>query len=154
MIFRTSALLQPSLRAMTAHPMTGFHRTQDLSLAWKQCFRNTATLGSLLRFLSSEADSFRVRDSHPIPLFSEQACVSKRFLRAFRLASVRLGRACATKAMVCSFSSMYSRFLRFSFRLTAQLHRKPLHLTYQRFRFLALLRQNRVRSIKRLPLPG
>ena len=27
---RTNALLQPSLRAMTALPMTGFHRTQDL----------------------------------------------------------------------------------------------------------------------------
>ena len=26
--------------------------------------------------LSEKADSFRVRDSHPIPLFSEQACVS------------------------------------------------------------------------------
>ena len=37
-------------------------------------------------------DSFRVRDSHPIPLFSEQACVSD-----------CSGRACATKAMVCNF---------------------------------------------------
>ena len=26
--------------------------------------------------LAEKADSFRVRDSHPIPLFSEQACVS------------------------------------------------------------------------------
>ena len=34
----------------------------------------------------------------------------------------------------------------------ARLHCKPLHLTYQRFCCLALLRQNRVRSIKRLPL--
>ena len=30
---RTNALLQPSLRAMTALPMTGFHREQDLPCA-------------------------------------------------------------------------------------------------------------------------
>ena len=42
--------------------------------------------------LAEKADSFRVRDSHPIPLFSEQACVSD-----------CSGRACATKAMVCNF---------------------------------------------------
>ena len=29
-----NALLQPSLRAMTAHPMTGFHRTRGFP-AWK-----------------------------------------------------------------------------------------------------------------------
>ena len=46
----------------------------------KQYFRNTATLGSLPRcLLTAEAASFRVRDSHPIPLFSEQACVSEGF---------------------------------------------------------------------------
>ena len=106
MISCTSTLLLPSLRAMTAHPMTGFHRTQGLPLAWKQCFRNTATLGSLLRFLSSEADSFRVRDSHPIPLFSEQACVSELCLRAFRLACSHLGRACATKAILFIFPNV------------------------------------------------
>ena len=43
---RTNALLQPSLGAMTALPMTGFHRAQ-ISLHGKQYFRNTATLGSL-----------------------------------------------------------------------------------------------------------
>ena len=37
-------------------------------------------------------DSFRVRDLHPIPLFSEQACVSD-----------CSGRAFATKAIVCNF---------------------------------------------------
>ena len=42
--------------------------------------------------LAEKADSFRVRDLHPIPLFSEQACVSD-----------CSGRACATKAMVCNF---------------------------------------------------
>ena len=41
-------------------------------------------------------DSFRVRDLHPIPLFSEQACVSD-----------CSGRACATKAVV--FSLLYAR---------------------------------------------
>ena len=58
------------------------------------------------------ADSFRVRDSHPIPLFSEQAYVSKRFLRAFRLACPAPGRACATKAMVFSFVYAYLIFAR------------------------------------------
>ena len=46
----------------------------------KQHFRNTATLGSLTRcLLTAEAASFRVRDSHPIPLFSEQECMSEGF---------------------------------------------------------------------------
>ena len=63
----------------------------------KQHFRNTATLGSLPRcLLTAEAASFRVRDSHPIPLFSEQACVSD-----------CSGRAFATKAML--FSLLYAR---------------------------------------------
>ena len=44
---RTNALLQPSLGAMTALPMTGFHRAQDVScmenntleiqLLWEAC---------------------------------------------------------------------------------------------------------------------
>ena len=50
----------------------------------KQYFRNTATFGilpsplhSMIHRLQTERrDSFRVRDLHPIPLFSEQACVS------------------------------------------------------------------------------
>ena len=65
----------------------------------KQYFRNTATLGSLHRYLlTAEAASFRVRDSHLIPLFSEQACVSD-----------CSGRAFATKAMV--FSLLYARLI-------------------------------------------
>ena len=88
---RTNALLQPSLGAMTALPMTDFHRTQ-IALHGRQYFRNTATLGSLPRcLLTAEAASFRVRDSHPIPLFSEQECVSD-----------CSGRAFATKAMLFS----------------------------------------------------
>ena len=176
---RTNALLQPSLGAMTALPMTGFHRAQ-ISLHGKQYFRNTATFGilpsplhSMIHRLQTERrDSFRVRDSHPIPLFSEQACVSD-----------CSGRACATKAMVCNFRYNCSRFLRIKLRKArflretlhkefplfspktgttpftvgfgnsafadARLHCKPLHLTYQRFCCLALLRQNRVRSIKK-----
>ena len=43
-------------------------------------------------------DSFRVRDSHPIPLFSEQECVSD-----------CSGRAFATKAML--FSLLYVRLI-------------------------------------------
>ena len=43
-------------------------------------------------------DSFRVRDLHPIPLFSEQACVSD-----------CSGRALATKAML--FSCLYARLI-------------------------------------------
>ena len=85
----TNALLQPSLGAMTALPMTGFHRAQ-ISLHGKQYFRNTATFGILLsplhsmihRLQTEKRNSFRVRDSHPIPLFSEQACVSERFSAA------------------------------------------------------------------------
>ena len=96
---RTNALLQPSLGAMTALPMTGFHRAQ-ISLHGKQYFRNTATFGilpsplhSMIHRLQTERrDSFRVRDSHTIPLFSEQECVSD-----------CSGRAFATKAMVCNF---------------------------------------------------
>ena len=70
----------------------------------KQYFRNTATFGilpsplhSMIHRLQTERrDSFRVRDLHPIPLFSEQACVSD-----------CSGRACATKAVV--FSLLYAR---------------------------------------------
>ena len=176
---RTNALLQPSLGAMTALPMTGFHRVQ-ISLHGKQYFRNTATFGilpsplhSMIHRLQTEKrDSFRVRDSHPIPLFSEQECVSD-----------CSGRAFATKAMLCNFRYNCSRFLRIKLRKArflretlhkefplfspktgttpftvgfcnsafadARLHCKPLHLTYQRFCCLALLRQNRVRSIKK-----
>ena len=69
------------------------------ALHGKQYFRNTATFGilpsplhSMIHRLQTERrDSFRVRDSHPIPLFSEQECVSD-----------CSGRAFATKAMVCS----------------------------------------------------
>ena len=94
----TNALLQPSLGAMTALPMTDFHRTQ-ISLHGRQYFRNTATFGilpsplhSMIHRLQTEKrDSFRVRDSHPIPLFSEQECVSD-----------YSGRAFATKAMLFS----------------------------------------------------
>ena len=101
-LFRANALLQPSLRAMTALPMTGFHRAQ-ISLHGKQYFRITATFGILPRACNLKCtdcnpamDSFRVRDSHPIPLFSEQAYVSD-----------CSGRACATKAML--FSLLYAR---------------------------------------------
>ena len=54
-------------------------------------------MGSLPRcLLTAEAALFRVRDSHPIPLFSEQECVSD-----------CSGRALATKAML--FSLLYAR---------------------------------------------
>ena len=103
---RTNALFQPSLRAMTALPMTGFHRAQ-ISLHGKQSFRNTATFGilpsplhSMIHRLQTERrDSFRVRDSHPIPLFSEQECVSD-----------CSGRAFATKATML-FSFLYARLI-------------------------------------------
>ena len=68
----------------------------------KQYFRNTATLGNPPRYLlRAEQASFRVRDLHPIPLFSEQACVSESVLPS--------GRACATKAML--FSCLYARLI-------------------------------------------
>ena len=80
----------------------------------KQYFRNTATLGNPLCFVwAAEQAPFRVRDSHPIPLFSEQECVSD----LPREAGVKLspwrsrfgasGRAFATKAML--FSLLYAR---------------------------------------------
>ena len=69
----------------------------------KQYFRITATFGILPRACNLKCtdcnpamDSFRVRDSHPIPLFSEQECVSD-----------CSGRAFATKAML--FSLLYAR---------------------------------------------
>ena len=69
----------------------------------KQYFRITATFGILPRACNLKCtdcnpamDFFRVRDLHPIPLFSEQACVSD-----------CSDRACATKAMV--FSLLYAR---------------------------------------------
>ena len=85
--------------------MTGFHRAQ-ISLHGKQYFRNTATFGilpsplhSMIHRLQTERrDSFRVRDSHPIPLFSEQEYVSD-----------CSGRAFATKAML--FSLLYARLI-------------------------------------------
>ena len=52
----------------------------------------------IYRLQTERRDSFRVRDSHPIPLFSEQECVSD-----------CSGRACATKAMV--FSLLYARLI-------------------------------------------
>ena len=71
----------------------------------KQYFRNTATFGILPRACDLKCidcnpamDSFRVRDSHPIPLFSEQECVSD-----------CSGRAFATKAML--FSCLYARLI-------------------------------------------
>ena len=69
----TNALLQPSLGAMTALPMTGFHRTQDLP-----CTENNTLEIQLLsefclrlcnlmihRLQTETRDSFRVRDSTP-----------------------------------------------------------------------------------------
>ena len=75
------------------------------ALHGKQYFRNTATFGilpsplhSMIHRLQTERrDSFRVRDSNPIPLFSEQECVSD-----------CSGRAFATKAMLFSCLQNFS----------------------------------------------
>ena len=124
---RTNALLQPSLRAMTAPPMTDFHREQiplhgnnPLEI---QLFSEFGLHPSNLRFtrLRGAADSFHVRDSHPIPLFSEQACVSD-----------CSGRAFATKAMLCNFRYNCSRFLRIKLR-KARFLREPLHKEFPLF---------------------
>ena len=91
------------------------------ALHGKQYFRNTATFGilpsplhSMIHRLQTERrDSFRVRDSHPIPLFSEQVCVSdlprgaESKLLPWRSRFGASGRACATKAML--FSLLYAR---------------------------------------------
>ena len=71
--------------------------------------------------LAEKADSFRVRDSHPIPLFSEQACVSD-----------CSGRAFATKAMLCNFRYNCSRFLRIKLR-KARFLRETLHKEFPLF---------------------
>ena len=100
---RTNALLQPSLGAMTALPMTGFHRTRGFPRMENNTLESQL-LSESCRVLAISnvqtavpvTDSFRVRDSHPIPLFSEQACVSD-----------CSGRAFATKAML--FSLLYAR---------------------------------------------
>ena len=103
---RTNALLQPSLRAMTALPMTGFHRAQDLPCTENntleiQLLSESSRALAILNVQTADpaTDSFRVRDLHPIPLFSEQACVSD-----------CSGRAFATKAMVCNFSVQLQSF--------------------------------------------
>ena len=94
---------------MTALPMTGFHRAR-ISPHGKQYFRNTATFGSLPRAcadLDCPDSLLRIQCGglpsvsgilHPIPLFSEQECVSD-----------CSGRAFATKAML--FSCTYMRCL-------------------------------------------
>ena len=72
----------------------------------KQYFRITATFGILPRACNLKCtdcnpamDSFRVRDLHPIPLFSKQACVSVRHRRrCLHRVCVCSGRAFATKA--------------------------------------------------------
>ena len=99
----TNALLQPSLRAMTALPMTGFHRAQDLPCTENnaleiQLLSESSRALAILNVQTADpaTDSFRVRDLHPIPLFSEQECVSD-----------CSGRAFATKAML--FSLLYAR---------------------------------------------
>ena len=69
--------------------MTGFHRAQ-ISLHENNPLEIQLLFEPGLS-LSEKAGSFRVRDSHPIPLFSEQECVSD-----------SSGRAFATKAMLFS----------------------------------------------------
>ena len=53
---RTNALLQPSLGAMTALPMTGFHRTQDLP-----CTENNALEIQLLSEFCPASLRFTIR---------------------------------------------------------------------------------------------
>ena len=65
---RTNALLQPSLGAMTALPMTDFHRTQ-ISLHGRQYFRNTATFG-ILPCLPAISDSSGAANIRQIPSVS------------------------------------------------------------------------------------
>ena len=106
---------------MTALPMTGFHRARitprgNNALEIQLLFKSYLSLA-----LAEKADSFRVRDSHPIPLFSEQACVSD-----------CSGRAFATKAMVCNFRYNCSRFLRIKLR-KARFLRETLHKEFPLF---------------------
>ena len=76
------------------------------TMLWKYSyFRDSAPFlctPQFCRLRSIRTDSFRVRGSHPIPLFSEQACVSESVIPS--------GRAFATKAMlfICIYVRLFS----------------------------------------------
>ena len=107
----TNALLQPSLGAMTALPMTGFHRARitprgnnalEIQLLWEVCRRflrgSRAVRIRCLRI--QRADFFPCPGLSPDSLVQlEQECVSVRHRRrCLRRVCVRSGRAFATKA--------------------------------------------------------
>ena len=79
--FHTNALPQPSLRAMAAHPMTGFHRTRGFP-AWKQYFRNTATFGILPHDHNIKLIDCKSCDRFfPCPGFSPDSLVQRTSMR-------------------------------------------------------------------------
>ena len=112
---RTNALLQPSLGAMTALPMTGFHRAQ-ISLHGKQYFRNTATFGILpcLLAISDSRGAVNIRQIRSVsgiltrfPCSANKNACPKGFRRLDGQSLACLaspGRAFATKAMLFNFS--------------------------------------------------
>ena len=59
----------PSKDRFSPHARLALHGNNPLEI--QLLFKSYLSLA-----LAEKADSFRVRDSHPIPLFSEQACVS------------------------------------------------------------------------------
>ena len=78
---RTNALLQPSLGAMTALPMTDFHRTQ-IALHGRQYFRNTATFETLPRACNLKCADCRSCDGFlPCPGFSPDSLVQRTRMR-------------------------------------------------------------------------
>ena len=73
-------------------PHAGISRMENNTLELQLLSESCRVLAILnVQTADPATDSFRVRDLHPIPLFSEQACVSD-----------CSGRACATKAMLFS----------------------------------------------------
>ena len=97
-----NALLQPSLRAMTALPMTGFHRAQ-ISLHGKQYFRITATFGILPRACNLKcADCCSCDGFLPCPGFTPDSLVQRTRMRVRLLGSRICHKSHAIQFIICA----------------------------------------------------
>ena len=101
-----NALLQPSLRAMTALPMTGFHRMRGFP-AWKQYFRITATFGILPHACNLKCADCRSCDRFlPCPGFTPDSLVQRTSMRVRFAARGRVKAFTLTKPLRCFGSRM------------------------------------------------
>ena len=105
--FCTIALLQPSLRAMTAHPMTGFHRTQGI-------FPCMETMLSKHSYFGKSASAVFIIQSRffPCPGFSPDSLVQRTSMRVRALPAMRMprlllpgSRMCHKSHLLCNFQS-------------------------------------------------